>query len=236
MACQRGFCCRLLAAAPLTLQISRFTFSCPWRKDGRTDGWVDKSGKDPQDGGTKSWKHQEGAEWTDGVRGEGISSGASWPKARQPVRGRVQRLYSCCLPLFLSTNFFFLSSCFFYNCLPGRLPPGLLFSSTSSSLCLHSLIPPQSAGWQVDCGHDGRYPFWVRQHFLSVPEARSCSIRVLGPALASSTVCEVQLLCSLTPPTTLVPAVLCLCKLQLTTRPCPLKICTAAVARRPDNI
>lgn len=159
-------------------------------------------------------------------------------RGQKPDSQSVDECRGYTLVVFLSffPPIFFLSSCFFYNCLPGRLPPGLLFSSTSSSLCLHSLIPPQSAGWQVDCGHDGRYPFWVRQHFLSVPEARSCSIRVLGPALASSTVCEVQLLCSLTPPTTLVPAVLCLCKLQLTTRPCPLKICTVAVARRPDNI
>lgn len=108
----------------------------------------------------------------------------------------------------------------------------LVDSWASFSLSLLSLFTlsflPQSAGWQANWGHDGRCPPRVRQHFLSVPEARSGSIRG-KPALASFSVCEVQLLCSVTPLTTPISAALGLCKLELTTRPCLLKICTLAM-------
>lgn len=38
VACQRWFCCRVLAAAPLTPRPISPTSSCPWRRDGRTEG------------------------------------------------------------------------------------------------------------------------------------------------------------------------------------------------------
>lgn len=45
-------------------------------------------------------------------------------------------------------------------------------------------------------------------------------------------VCEVHLLCPLTPLTTPISAALALCKLELTTPPRPFNICTAAAPRR----
>lgn len=90
---------------------------------------------------------------------------------------------------------------------------------------------PQSAGWQADQCRDRRCPLRVRQHFLSVPEARSASISG-RPELAPFSVCEVHLLCSVTPLTTPISAAPGLCKLELTTPPHLLKICTTDMPQR----
>lgn len=228
VACQKWFCCRALAAAPLTPQPISLTFSCPWRRDGRTEASLDRKSEvklqraqrwkdvvmEKEEGSSLDGKREQSGiveEWRDGAE-EWISSGALWPKARQWISRWLQRLYSPCLPLFFSS--FLLSSCFPYNCLPG----GLLGFYLSSLSFTFSFLP-QSGSWQADRGHDGRCPLRVRQHFLSVPEARSGSLRH-RPTLASFSVCEVQLLCSVTPLTTPISAAQGLCKLELTTRPC----------------
>lgn len=124
------------------------------------------------------------------------------------------RGYSLLVFLFFFFFTFLLSSCFPYNFLLG----GLLGFYLSSLSFTFSFLP-YSGSWQADRGHDGRCPLRVRQHFLSVPEARSGSMR-RRPTLASFSVCEVQLLCSVTPLTTPISAARGLCKLELTTRPC----------------
>ncbi|KAF0041879.1 hypothetical protein F2P81_005411 [Scophthalmus maximus] len=70
--------------------------------------------------------------------------------------------------------------------------------------------------------------------FSRSPKPGSGGIRG-RPALASFSVCEVQLPCSVTPRTTPTSAAPGLCKLELTTGPCPLQICTPATPRRADN-
>lgn len=125
-------------------------------------------------------------------------------------------------------------SLFPFLALPVSLTIAFLVDSWAfSSLSLSFL--PQSAHWQADWGHDGRCPLRVRQHFLSVPKARSGSIRRRS-ALAPFSVCEVQLLCSVTPLMTPISAAQGLCKLELTTRPCLLKICTVAMPQWAGNI
>lgn len=57
----------------------------------------------------------------------------------------------------------------------------------------------------------------------------------VGRRSGSFSVCEVQLLCSVTPLTTPISAARGLCKLELTTRPWLLKICTPAVPQRAGS-
>lgn len=128
----------------------------------------------------------------------------------------------------------FLSS-FFTSPSPPLLKIAFLRGSAPlllSSVSPHSLFSPTISPADRGCGgRDGRCPLRVRQHFLSVPEARSGGIRG-RPELAPLSVCEVHLLCSVTPRTTPISAALGLCKLELTTPPRPFKICTAAMPQR----
>jgi len=117
--------------------------------------------------------------WSRGVcpiGGSGGGGGALWPKARKWVHEMAgeTKLYLSSSPLFF---FFFLSPRFSPLLLLLQLPswwtPGLLILSLSfHSLFSHNLPADRRTG-----GHDGRCPLLVRQHFLSVPEARSGGIR-----------------------------------------------------------
>lgn len=176
---------------------------------------------DREDRGMGSW-------WEEGVKRYGWKM-EGWRRGGYPLwvpvaaSQAVSQWMGTEAILSLSSPYLFLSPLLFLLQLPSWWTPGLL----SLSLFTLSFLP-QSASWQADWGHDGRCPLQVRQHFLSVPEARSGSIRG-RLALASFSVCEVQLLCSVTPLTTPISAALGLCKLELTTRPCLLKICTTAM-------
>lgn len=208
VACQTWFSCKALAASSFPSCPIGLPFSCPWRRDGRTMRSLDR-------------------QWKRGKRDDflmGNGSRAVWLQERKMLHSWTQQLNTPSVS----------GKVFSYSFLSFLSLPALILNSPSwgtFSVSPHSPFPPTISRLTGRPALWSTMPLRVRQHFLSVPEARSASIRG-RPEPAPLSVCEVHLLCSVTPLTTPIWATLGLSKLELTMPPHPLKICTTDVPQR----
>lgn len=154
-----------------------------------------------------------------GMRWRRVSAEGLWLEARK--RDELDNLNSPCLSLSPFSSPCFLHSSLSSYGLPSWWTPGLLsLPLISLSLFSHNLPADRRSGAMMDDALS------ESDNIFSQSPKPDRAASEAGRCWPSFTVCEVQLLCSVTPLTTPISAALGLCKLELTTRPCLLKICT----------
>lgn len=153
------------------------------------------------------------------MRWRRVSAEGLWLEARK--RDELDNLNSPCLSLSPFSSPCFLHSSLSSYGLPSWWTPGLLsLPLISLSLFSHNLPADRRSGAMMDDALS------ESDNIFSQSPKPDRAASEAGRCWPSFTVCEVQLLCSVTPLTTPISAALGLCKLELTTRPCLLKICT----------